>query len=233
MKYILKSSKEIFITYILSYLIILITSLIYYLLGFASVDNFINNVSPYILIIFYIITIVFLYQKNYRKEIPLRVKNYFPLILLGISIAVFLNMLIFIITNPNIESSNNIILTIISTGIIGPIYEEILFRYLLYNRLTKKYTSKKAILITTTIFALIHLEPIKLLYAFILGLIININYKKYKNILSAILIHVSANIIVIFLTEYNPYILILSLINLIIYFILTHTQKIKKFKKVL
>lgn len=220
MKYILKSSKEIFITYILNYLIIIITALIYNLLGYNNLDYFINNIIPYIIIIYYLLTIIYLYKKNYHKETSLSINKYFPLILLGISIAVFLNMIIFLINKPVATNTISIPLAIITSGIIGPIYEEILFRYILYNRLTNKYSIKKSIIITTTIFALIHLSLIKIIYAFIIGLILNLTYKKYKNILAPILIHISANIIVIFLYEFNIYVLLLSAISLILGLIL-------------
>lgn len=215
MKYILKSSKEIFITYILNYLLIFIIALIYTLLGYKNLSTFINTKGILILIIFYILTTVYLYRKKYQQEEALPQKQYFPLFLLGISIACFLNMIIFLI-NPPQTIIKPTILTIISSGIIGPIYEEILFRYLLYNRLKKNYSIKKSILITTIIFALIHLSPLKIIYAFILGLIINIAYEKNNNILAPIIIHISANTIVTFLHEYNTYILLLSFISLIL-----------------
>lgn len=212
MKYILKSSKEIIITYIINYIIIIITALIYNYLGYNNLEYFITNILPIILITFYILTIFYLYKKNYIKEKNLSIKEYFPLSILGISIATLLNMIIFKLIPPTITSSLPIIVSVISTGIIGPIYEEILFRYILYNRLKNKYSIKKSILITTIIFSLIHLSPIKIIYAFILGLIINISYERYKSILAPILIHISANTIVIFLYEYNTYILLLSII---------------------
>lgn len=216
MKYILKSSKEIFITYILNYLIIIISGLIYNLLGYDNLDSFLNNILPLILLTFYLLTIIYLYKKNYHQEPILPTKYYFPLILLGISIATFLNMIIFLINPPTTTTTISTLLTIASSGIIGPIYEELLFRYLLYNRLNKKYLTKKSILITTTIFALIHLSPIKIIYAFLLGLILNISYEKHHNLIAPILIHIAANTIVIFLYEYNTYILLLSLICLIL-----------------
>ena len=216
MKYILKSLKEIFITYILNYLIIIISGLVYNSLGYNNLDYFINRILPIILIIFYILTIIYLYEKNYIQEKSLSKKEYFPLSILGISLATLLNMIIFKLFPPTSTTSLPIIISIISTGIIGPIYEEILFRYILYNRLKKKYSIKKSILITTIIFALIHLSPIKIIYAFILGLTMNILYERHKNILAPILIHISANTIVIFLYEYNTYILLLSIICLIL-----------------
>ena len=216
MKYNLKSSIEIIITYILNYILIIITGLIYNALGYSNLEYLVNNIIPYILLIFYILTIIYLYKKNYIKEPKVPTKQYFPLILLGIALATLLNMIIFLI----IPSSNQVtiptFLAIISSGIIGPIYEEILFRYLLYNRLKQKYSIKKSILITTIIFALIHISPLKIIYAFILGLILNVAYEKYHKIIAPILIHISANTIVIFLYEYNTYIFLLSIINLII-----------------
>ena len=216
MKYILKSLKEIFITYIFNYLIIIISVLIYNLLGYNNLECFINSILPIILIIFYILTIIYLYKRNYIKEKSLSKKEYFPLSILGISIATILNMIIFKLFPPPTTTPLPIIISIISTGIIGPIYEEILFRYILYNRLKKKYSIKKSILITTIIFALTHLSPIKIIYAFLLGLTMNILYERHKNILAPILIHISANTIVIFLYEYNTYILLLSIICLML-----------------
>lgn len=216
MKYIIKSSKEIYITYILNYIIIIITGLIYKALGYNDLEFLVNNIIPYILLIFYTLTIIYLYKKNYIKEHKLNKRKYFSLILLGISIAIFLNMIIFLLLPSTNKVAIPVYLSLISSGIIGPIYEEILFRYLLYNRLKKKYSIRKSILITTIIFALIHISPIKIIYAFILGLILNIAYEKYHNIKAPILIHIASNTTVIFLYEYNTYILLLSIINLII-----------------
>lgn len=227
-KIILKSSKEIFITYILNYILIIITGIIYNLLGYNNVDYFLNNICPYILILFYILTIIYLYKKNYHQEPKLTPKTYFPLILLGLSLATTLNMLIFLLYPPTTTPTISIPIALISSGIIGPIYEEILFRYLLYNRLKKYYPTPKSILITTIIFALTHLSPIKIIYAFIIGLFINLAYEKHKNILAPILIHVAANTIVIFLYEYNTYILLLSLINLILSIKLNHLKLSRK-----
>ena len=212
---ILKSCKELFITYILSYLIIIISGLIYNLSGHNDLNYFINIISPLILIPFYLITSLYLYKKNKKKEKNLSYKQYLPLISLGISIAIFLNMLIFLVNPPTSLKIPSMPL-IISTSIIGPIYEEIIFRYLIYNRLSLKYSSKKSLLITTTIFALIHISPIKVIYAFILGFFLNKSYQKTNSIISPILIHISANLISLLLYEYNTYLLLLSFINLLL-----------------
>lgn len=216
-KNILKYSKEIVVTYIFSYLLIIILCIIYTLLGYQDLIKFINTTCIYISLIYYILTIIYLYRKNYMKEQSLPIKKYFPLISLGISLAILMNMIIFLMNSSQIVENNiSPIIMVISSGVLGPILEEVLFRYLLYNRLKKVYSTKKAHFINISIFALIHLSPIKIIYAFILGSILTRVYEKNQNILAPILIHIAANSIVLLLSEYNIYILILSIISLII-----------------
>ena len=230
MKKIIISMKEIFITYILNFILIIVSALIYNALGHSNIDNFINNYLLYILVIYYLIVIIYLYKKNKLQEKNFSKHKIFPLISLGISLSVLLNMIIFKINPPQTVNAISIPMAIMTTGIIGPIYEEILFRYLLYNRLKRSYKYKKALLITTIIFALTHLNPIKILYAFILGLTFNYIYEKENNILAPILIHTSANIMSIFLYEYNTYLLLLSIIFLLISIKLISKNK-KRIKK--
>ena len=212
--------KEIIITYILSYIIIIISGCIYNLLGYNDLTFFINNICIYITLIYYIVITIYLYKKNQVKENNLSLKKYFPIISLGISIAIIYNMLVFKFIPPTTNNSISLPILIISSGIIGPIYEEILFRYVFYNRLKKKYSKEKSLLINSIIFSLIHIQPIKMIYAFILGIVLNLLYEKYKTIKAPILIHISANTIVLFLREYNLVVLLLSIINLIISFII-------------
>ena len=60
--------KEIVVSYILAFLITVISSYLYILLGFSNLSNFINNYLIYILLIYYIITIIYLYKKNKKKR---------------------------------------------------------------------------------------------------------------------------------------------------------------------
>ena len=231
---IFKSSLPIILTSILSYTILIISAAIYTLLNGKNLDNFLTSTCSYILIFYYLITIIYLFQKNQQKEYPL--KQHFPSIYLGISLATFLNMIIFKLNPPTSTVTISLPLAILSSGIIGPIYEEILFRYVFYNRLKRFLPKKTAIFLTSLVFALIHLSPIKIIYAFIIGIILNLIYDKDKNILSPILVHISANTIVLFLHEYNVSIFLLSFINLILSTILSFSPQLlnrKKSKKIL
>ena len=227
-KIILKSMKEIIITYILQYILILILCIIYTLLGHNNLNNFINTYCIFFLLIYYLITIIYLYNKNKIKESKIKpnIKTLYLTISVGISISLILNMIIFKLTNNIGTRTLPIPLAIISSGLIGPIYEEILFRYILYNRLNQYYNTNKSILISTSIFAIIHINPVQILYAFILGLIITIFYNKYKNIIIPIIIHISANTIVIFLSNYNIYILLLSLLVMILNILIITKNKL-------
>ena len=66
-----------------------------------------------------------------------------------------------------------------------------------------------------------------MIYAFILGIVFGLFYIKYKNIKLTILMHMAANIIVIYLTGYNNLILILSIIGLIISYLIMNKKVAK------
>ena len=216
LKNLFKSLKIIIITSILPYIITIISSIIYIKITRKSINYFINNYLIYISIITYLFIIIFLIKKYKITTKKLAINKYYSYISLGISISCIFNMLLFIITKPTPNIKVPLILLFISTSIIGPIYEELVFRYIFYNKLKEFNSTNKSILITTTIFSLIHINIFKIIYAFILGLILNITYEKNKNILSSILLHIAANTTSLLLTNYSTIVLILSIILLLI-----------------
>lgn len=210
--------KEIIITYFLNYILIIFLGFFYTFFDIGDLDSFVNGPSIYIVNIFLIITTLYLYLKSRRYEKKMQLKDILPLIALGVSIALFLNMLILLFSNNYSSDIFPFYLMLISSGIVGPIYEEILFRYIFYNRLTKKFSFLYAILINSFIFALVHFSFIKSIYAFVLGIIFCLVYHKKKNILAPILVHMAANTIVLFINGFSIPILFLSIINSFIFF---------------
>ena len=208
--------KEIIISYLLSYVVIFGMCFIYVNLGIGDIDQFLNYPVFYVIILFYVIISIFLYKKNKRKEMRLKYRKYFPLFYFGISIAVLLNMIIIRVTNNTIDNNYPLLLYLISSGIVGPIYEEILFRYILFNRLRNKYSDNMALFISLIVFSLIHLSPIKIIYAFIIGFFITVIYRREKTILAPILVHIGANSIVVLIYEFKICIFVLAIINFII-----------------
>lgn len=222
------SLKEIVVVYILQYIVILGSSYIYLSIDpKGDVTGFLTTMGYILLILFDIIVAIYLYLRNKRKEKKVKVANYFPIVYLGIGMPVVLNMLIFLFNLNNEMADLNIYLAILSSGIIGPILEEILFRYVFLNRLRNFFTMRNAILLSSLVFALLHGNIITMIYAFIMGFIFAYVYVKYDNIKVSIMCHIGANTIVIFLTSFNIWILLLGLFGvwISIYLILRDNKR--------
>ena len=207
--------NEIIISYLITYFSIILGGIIYVNCKIGSIDEYVSNFAVYLVLIIYIITILFLYQKNKRTEKHIKLFSIFPFFSLGISIAIIINMVIFKVYPAN-EGFDFSLLLLFSSGIIGPIYEEILFRYVLFYRLKKRFSRHLAIFLDVIIFGIIHFSPIKVIYAMIVGLFLVISYDKYQSILYPIAMHIGANCIVLFLYKFNLTILFLAIINFII-----------------
>ena len=125
---------------------------------------------------------------------------------------------------------------LIATVIISPIFEEILYRGLMYNKLKEISNAFIAILISSILFALLHIPGygfnIKI-FCFVLdGILLTYCYEKTDNIYVPILVH-SINNFFIFLFNY-VYFYFLIIIYFIIFIagIIIAIQEIKKHLKV-
>ena len=147
------------------------------------------------------------------------VKDCLGAISLGISIAIIFNMSLWLFSDASLHSTNLSFfpMLLISSGIVGPIFEEILFRYVFFNRLLRKYNFFYATFINSCIFAFIHFSVIKSFYAFILGTLLCLIYQKKNNIIIPILVHIAANSIILFLNGFSFPIFCISIIILFIY----------------
>ena len=166
----------------------------------ASLFNeYLKTKQIYITLIVAIIFIPLLINdyKKYKKNKYIKI-NYVYLIILGIILSLVYNVFAyyfnFLLKTSLFDNNNNLIITLISTGLIGPIIEELMFRGIIYNELKNKYKNMKAILITTIFFAVIHFNIIQILYALAIGFILIFVYEKYKNIKAPIILHMVSNI---------------------------------------
>ena len=211
--------KDIIFFTFFNYFIIFILAFVYQLLGFYEVDFFIHSILPYFMLLFYIFSSFFIFRKYkvYKKNLSfIKLFLYF---LFGVSLSILLNMIImsFISNSSNNSSDFSYLFLIISSGIIGPIYEEILFRYHFYPDLRQKFSIRFSVFINAFIFGVFHISPIKVIYAFVIGIIFAYTYEKEKNIWYPIFIHMGANIISLFLAQFHLSILILSCITTLFY----------------
>lgn len=91
---------------------------------------------------------------------------------------------------------------ILSVGLVIPIYEELIFRGFMYSRLIKAGLSVKwTIVISTLLFALLHLQFNVVDFFYLLTLSFFLTYIRYKtnNTFYSMAIHVQNNLIAIFI----------------------------------
>ena len=213
-KKLLKSLIPLYILLLLNPILLFIIASVYATYNIDNLTNFINNYGGIILILTNIIYIIYIIKKNRIKVNKYNLIDNYPKIYLFISIPLFLNSLILLINNQKIPTIN-IYIALFGSVIIGPILEELIFRYLIYNNLNKFNNKNTSIILSSLIFALVHNGFINIVYAFIIGTILTIIYSKNKNIKEVIILHMVANLMSLLIKEYNPIILISSFMCLI------------------
>lgn len=213
-KKLLKSLIPLYILILLNPILLFIIASVYATYNVDNLTNFINNYGAIILILTNITYIIYIIKKNRIKVNKYNLIDNYPKIYLFISIPLFLNSLILLINNQKIPTIN-IYIALFGSVIIGPILEELVFRYLIYNNLNKFNKKNTSIILSSLIFALVHNGFINIVYAFIIGTILTIIYSKNKNIKEVIILHMVANLMSLLIKEYNPIILISSFMCLI------------------
>ncbi|MGL5149403.1 MAG: lysostaphin resistance A-like protein [Clostridium sp.] len=76
-----------------------------------------------------------------------------------------------------------------------PIIEELLFRKLFYNKLKKRFSIKISAVISSIVFAIIHMNIFLIIASFIMGMISCKIYDKTKNIVYCIVFHATCNLV--------------------------------------
>lgn len=213
MKYLGKlvlSLREIFILMIMQYAILIICVLT------LGTDKSVIWGS----ILLCIVEVIYIVYKGKTSKFRISNSNncYFPYLLLGIGVATTYNIIIFKMgLGEDINADFPIMLNIICSGIIGPIFEEILFRYDLIRRLEKFNNNPWVVIILSgIIFGLFHTGIVTIIYAIIVGIINSYIYIRDKDIMKPIILHMAGNIFVNLLFGYNTLILILSIIIIIL-----------------
>ena len=91
--------------------------------------------------------------------------------------------------------SSDFVLQLVGLGLIVPVTEELIFRGLFYERLREVMPACWAILCASVIFALYHGNPIQIIYAFPMALLLHFFYEQSGTLAAPILFHVGANLI--------------------------------------
>ncbi|WP_370831602.1 lysostaphin resistance A-like protein [Clostridium sp.] len=91
-----------------------------------------------------------------------------------------------------------IVILLIETCIIAPIFEEVLYRGILLKGLINKYNSKRAIVYSALIFGIAHLNIPQGINAFLLGLILGTVFYYTRSIYLCMIMHFVNNLLVNF-----------------------------------
>ncbi|MBO4837751.1 MAG: CPBP family intramembrane metalloprotease [Lachnospiraceae bacterium] len=95
----------------------------------------------------------------------------------------------------------NLILEIISVGILTPVTEELIFRGLVYRRLRWSADALPAILFSSFVFAVFHGNLLQGIYSFVIGVLLAFVYERTHSLLAPVFVHVGANLVSVVLTE--------------------------------
>ncbi len=163
-----------------------------------------------VFIVFILCFIGLTYLFNLRRKnrikfnFKLKQKNQIPLmvlivVLFQIGFATPINHLIELSLGHDLVLTNplNTIITAIGAIFLGSILEEIIFRGIVLRGFLLTYSPKKAIIFSAIIFGIIHGHPLKIWGAIILGLFFGWIFYKTKSIGNTIILHSSANFIVL------------------------------------
>ena len=207
-----------------------------------KLNTYINSKALLIVLITMIIFIPILttIYKKYKKENNFKISNIFVPMLMGISISLIYNITLYNLNNvidfTNIfkPSTLPIIVQIISSGICGPILEELIFRGIVYNKLKTFNKPMVSIILTSIIFGVIHGNFVNIIYTFGVSFILIYLYEKYKTLKAPIIMHIFLNTTIILVLPlitrdfpvFNTYLLLASMgILLAVNFKITRDKK--------
>jgi membrane protease YdiL (CAAX protease family) len=89
--------------------------------------------------------------------------------------------------------NSSVLVSALIVGIIGPIFEELMFRKLFIDRLTP-YGEAVAILFPSLVFGLFHGNLYQFFYAFLIGMIFSYIYVKTGKIIYSTILHIFINL---------------------------------------
>ena len=166
-----------------------------YILELSSFLNT-NKISITLLSACVILPVVYRYFQKRNIKINMKYScNYLYYLILGSTISIIFNIILFYLNLQNlyfIQAAPP--LSILSTAVIGPLLEELVFRGVIYNNIKRDFSKITAIILTSLIFGIFHFNLIQGTYAFFLSIIITYYYQREANLFVPILIHCSANL---------------------------------------
>jgi len=209
-----KMNKKLFPSTILQALLLLILFMIFGSSGILIKEIFLKNANVEVVMLIsvgfsFLAVIAFIHLINIKKKITynfsLKYIGLIPIpliILITFQLGIYtpLSKLIFSFTNPDIIPLNpfSSIVSLLSSLILAPIFEEIIFRGYILRGFLSTYSPIKAIISSAIIFGLVHFYPYQIIGAIPLGVFFGWIYYKTKSIGITIILHSFVNFIGLF-----------------------------------
>ena len=103
----------------------------------------------------------------------------------------------------SLPNASGMILAFLFLAVLPPLFEEIFFRHFIQRGLGRRIGFGKALVVTSLLFALIHVNPTVVLPIFILSLLLGYLYEKH-GLGASILLHAAVNSCVVFIVRMEP-----------------------------
>ena len=219
MKKIWKTLKIVVGAYLLQTIMSVFAVIVYVVVNRPDIDNInYDIVFNYLMIgttLSTIPTIIYILKKYPRKKEKVNIKKLLLMIPLGFGLSWLFNMMTINLQEDNMLMNLSTWLLVLFTVILGPIFEELVFRYVALKKGEEEYSKKKALIIVSIAFGLMHTGIIGIIYAFLIGLILGWLYQKESSITYSIVLHMAANLASLFVVDFNIIFLIVSICLLI------------------
>jgi membrane protease YdiL (CAAX protease family) len=91
--------------------------------------------------------------------------------------------------------------------IIAPVFEELVYRGIILDGLLKRYSAFTAIIVSSLLFGIVHLNPEQFIAGFIVGVFAGWIYYKTRNLMLTMILHATINLVGYFQNIYIDVIL--------------------------
>lgn len=94
---------------------------------------------------------------------------------------------------------SKMLIQVVGLGILVPIAEELVFRGLIYTRMKRFFSVGISIVLSSALFAVYHGNPIQMIFAFPMAVVLAVVFERGKLFVFPVLFHMGANLTAVFL----------------------------------
>ncbi len=99
------------------------------------------------------------------------------------------------------ETVTSVIMTVIATVFLAPVFEELIYRGVLLHGLKRQKRAVVAVLLSAFAFMLMHMNPLQVVFQFALGAVAAIIVLKTGRVLPAMVMHAASNALALVISE--------------------------------